>query len=188
MSTPRALYLHALDGFDDVVTSVQEDQWDRTSRCPSWTVRELTGHVIDGQRQVTAMLTGERGATPLSDPAGLGRLAGGDPVASWQQAREQTTAALSRVDDGAVLTTPLGDTPLPQLLATAVVEPLLHAWDLSASIGRRCDLDPEAVRVTLAGVAALGDQLAATGMYAAARPMHEGMTAQDQLLALTGRG
>jgi uncharacterized protein (TIGR03086 family) len=143
--------------------------------------------VIDGQRQVRAMLAGEGGVPPESDPAGLGRLAGRDPVASWRRVREQTATALSRVDDGAVLRTPLGDTPLPRLLATAVIEPLLHAWDLSASIGGACQLDPEAVRVTLAGVAALGDRLAATGMYAPAQPTRDGMSAQDQLLALTGR-
>ena len=188
MSTPRERYLRALRGLDDVIAAVHDDQWDSRSTCPPWTVRQLTGHVVDAQRQVTSMLSGDGGIQPESSPEVLARLAGEDPAATWRRAHQQTVTALARVDDDAVLLTPLGDAPVSQLLATAVIEPLLHAWDLATSVGGTADLEPETVEATLAGVEALGDRLAATGMYAPARPTVDGMTAAERLLALTGRG
>lgn len=163
-------------------------QWDRPTPCPPWTVRQLTGHVIDGQRQVIAMLSAEGRPAPERSPAELARLAGADPAATWPHVRDVAITALIRVDDAAVVPTPLGDTPVSQLLETAVIEPLLHTWDLATAAGGTADLDAETVEATLAGVEALGDRLAATGMYAPARPVRNDMCAQGRLLALTGRG
>ena len=181
MSTARDRYLRALDRVDDVVAGVRPAQWGLATPCPDWDVRELVGHLADGQAQVAAMLRG----TPAR-PGTAGR-AGPDPTAAWRRTRQDVVAALAAVADDAVLHTPLGETPLPVLLDTAVVEPLLHGWDLATAVGSTPDLDPETVEVTLTGVRALGDRLAGTGMYAAALPVSDGMTAREQLLALTGR-
>ena len=188
MSTPRERYLLALSGLDDVIAAIRNDQWDLPSTCPPWTIRQLTGHVVDAQRQVTSMLSGDGGIAAETGADGLARLAGDDPAATWRRAHQETVTALTRVDDDDVRATPLGDAPVFQLLATAVIEPLLHAWDLATSVGATADLEPETVEATLAGVEALGDRLAATGMYAPARPTVDGMTPAERLLALTGRG
>ncbi|MEX5719469.1 TIGR03086 family metal-binding protein [Geodermatophilus maliterrae] len=181
MSTARDRYLRALDRVDDVVAGIRPAQWGLATPCPDWDVRELLGHLADGQAQVTAML---RGAPPRPGTAGP---ADPDPAAAWRRARQEVAAALAAVTDDAVLRTPLGELPLPALLDTAVIEPLLHGWDLATAVGGATDLDPETAEVTLRGVRALGEQLAQTGMYAAALPTDEGSTAQERLLALTGR-
>lgn len=68
-----------------------------------------------------------------------------------------------------------------------VIEPLVHAWDLAIATGQTVWLDSEAVAVTLPAVERLGDQLAATGMYAAGRPLPPMASMQDRLLAALGR-
>jgi uncharacterized protein (TIGR03086 family) len=166
MSTPRQRYLRALHGLDGVIAAIRDDQRDSPTTCPAWTVRHLTGHVIDAQRQVTSMLSRAGGVEPETSAEGLARLAGADPRGAWRRAHQQIVSALARVDDDAVVPTPLGDASVSQLLATAVIEPLLHAWDLATSVGGTADLEPETVEATLDGVEALGDRLSATGMYA----------------------
>jgi uncharacterized protein (TIGR03086 family) len=187
VSTARDRYLRALDRVDGVVADVRPDRWGLPTPCPSWDVRALLGHLVDGQRQVTAMLRGTPPPAPTTGPADLARLAGPDPAATWRQARQEAAAALAAVPDDAIVASPMGELPVAVLLGTAVVEPLLHGWDLATAVGVAADLDPETAEVTLAGVRALGPQLAATGMYAAALPVHDGTTAAEQLLALTGR-
>ncbi len=187
VSTPRERWLRALDRVDGIVAAVRPGQEALPTPCPGWDVRALVGHLVDGQVQVTAMLRGTPPPAPATDPAGLARRAGTDLAATGRQAGRASRAALAAVPDDAVVPTPMGEVPVPVLLGTAVIEPLLHGWDLATALGVATDLDPETAEVTLAGVRALGPQLAGTGMYAAALPLSDGMTAQEQLRALTGR-
>ncbi len=83
--------------------------------------------------------------------------------------------------------TPLGTRTVDEVLAVAVVEPLVHAWDLATAAGQTARLDPETVTATLSAVEALAGQLAATGMYAAALPAPSDSSPQDRLLAALGR-
>ena len=71
--------------------------------------------------------------------------------------------------------------------AIALVEPVVHTWDLATATGRPVDLDPDPVRALLHGVLALGGQLQATGMYAPAVPVADDAPAKDRLLAALGR-
>ena len=187
MSTARDRWLRALDRVDGIVAAVGPGDRPLATPCPAWDVHALVGHLVDGQAQVAAMLRSAPVPAPTTDPGGLARRAGPDPAAAWRRARPESAAALADVDDDAVVPTPMGEVPVPVLLDTAVVEPLLHGWDLATALGVATDLDPETAEVTLAGVRALGPRLAATGMYAAALPLHDGMSAQEQLLAQTGR-
>lgn len=187
MSTARDRWLRALDRVDGIVAAARPGDWPLATPCPAWDVHALVGHLVDGQAQVAAMLRSAPVPIPTTDPGGLARRADPDPAAAWRRARRESAAALADVDDDAVVPTPMGEVPVPVLLDTAVVEPLLHGWDLATALGVATDLDPETAEVTLAGVRALGPRLAATGMYAAALPLHDGMSAQEQLLALTGR-
>jgi uncharacterized protein (TIGR03086 family) len=191
VSTARERYRRALDRVDDVVAGIRPAQWEIATPCSAWDVRDLVKHLADGQVQVTAMLRGAPAGPATASPAEPDPAepdpAAADPAAAWRRARREVVAALAAVPDDAVLRTPLGELPLPALLDTAVIEPLLHGWDLATAVGGATDLDPETTEVTLRGVRALGEQLAQTGMYAAALPTDEGSTAQERLLALTGR-
>lgn len=187
MTSPLELYLRALDGVTAVVDHVPTAGWDAPSPCSDWSARQLLGHVIDGQRQVVGMLTGQA-RPPVTDPTELGRLAGPDPRAAWQDYRDAVLAVLSGIDPGAAVTTPGGPSTASAVLSMVVIEPLVHAWDLAIATGQPGTLDPDVVAAILPGVLAMHGGLAATGMYRRATPVPADATPQDWLLAALGRG
>ncbi|WP_448609576.1 hypothetical protein [Geodermatophilus sp. URMC 60] len=87
----------------------------------------------------------------------------------------------------AVGPTPLGPRTLGGLLGIALVEPVVHTWDLATATGQPADLDPDAVRALLPGVLALGAQLQAGGRYGPPVPVPDDAPAQDRQLAALGR-
>jgi uncharacterized protein (TIGR03086 family) len=124
---------------------------------------------------------------PVDDAGELARIAGPDPVSSWRAARREVVAAIDAAADDAIVPTPMGEQTVEALLGTAIVEPLVHSWDLAMAAGMSIELDADAVRWVLATLEHLGDTLAATGMYAPALPIVDGMRDQDRMLAHTGR-
>ncbi|HYH13014.1 MAG TPA: TIGR03086 family metal-binding protein [Thermomicrobiales bacterium] len=187
MTTKLERYVRALQGLDVVVQQVRDEDLDSVTPCPPWTVRHLLGHIIDGQRQVLAMLRGPGPRPPAQELAELARAAGTAPLVTWRDEQAQTLDTLSYVDLAETVATPGGTMRIDDLLGTATIEPLLHAWDLASAIGVPVELDADAVQATLDQVQTLGDQLAATGMFAPARPWTTSMTPLEHLLALTGR-
>lgn len=187
MSSALDLYLRALQRVTEVVNRAPDERWDARSPCPDWSARQLLGHVIDAQHQVVAMLTGQGPRPPVSDLDELAGLAGDDPTRTWRRVQLDTTAMLASVDVAATVSTPMGARAAADVLAVALIEPLVHAWDLAEVTCQRLTLDPEAVHATLPAVQALGRQLANTGMYRPAMPAPPDATAQDQLLAALGR-
>jgi uncharacterized protein (TIGR03086 family) len=187
MTTNLDRYVSALQGLDGVVQQVHDEHLDSVTPCPPWTVRHLLGHVIDGQRQVLAMLRGHGPRRPQQGLVELARAAGTAPTVLWGHEHAQTLDTLSRVDLEGIVATPGNTMRIDDLLSTATIEPLLHAWDLATAIGTPVELDADAVHATLGLVRELGDQLAATGMFAPARPWTDSMTPLEQLLAFTGR-
>lgn len=187
MTGELARYVRALEGLGGVVQQVRDEDLDRATPCPPWAVRHLLGHIIDGQRQVLAMLCEQTPRPPAQGQVALARAAGAAPAAAWEQEQAQTLETLSHIDLVSVVSTPGGQMRAGDLLRTATIEPLLHAWDLATAIGTAVELDAHAVQATLDQVRKLGDQLAATGMFAPAKPWNRGMTPLEQLLALTGR-
>jgi uncharacterized protein (TIGR03086 family) len=187
MSSPLELYLRALDGFTAVVERAPADGWDTRSPCPEWTARQLVGHVIDAGRQVTAMLSRQGLKPPVTDVTDLDLLAGSDPAVNWRRSRQDTVAALANVDLDVAVTTTLDIHTVGDVLATVVIEPLVHAWDLAVVSGQQVQLDAEAAQVTLPAVNVLGGRLAVTGMYQPPIPVLPTASPQDQLLAALGR-
>ncbi len=186
MTSPLDLYLRALDGFTTVVEHVPTGAWDTPPAGPDWSARQLLGHVIDGQQQVVGMLTG-RARPPVTDVAALALLAGPDPVQRWHSCRADTSAVLAGIDPGTAVTTPAGPSTASAVLGIAVIEPLVHAWDLATATGQQVGLDQDVVEALLPGVVGAGDQLAATGMYRPAVPVASDAVAQERLLGALGR-
>lgn len=187
MTAALELYLRALDRVSAVVDAVPTDRWDAPTPCPDWSARQLLGHLIDGQRQVLAMVTGDGPRPPVTDPRALGTLTGADPTAAWQRARQDSATALADITPAAKVATPLGTQTVEQVLGIALVEPVVHTWDLATATAQTATLDAEAVQALLPGVLALGGRLQATGMYRPPVTVPEDASAHDRLLAALGR-
>ena len=83
--------------------------------------------------------------------------------------------------------TPRGAFPVERVLAMALVEPVIHGWDLAVATGHPWHLDDDSVRILLTGVEQMGGRLAATGMYAPALPVPATADPAQRLLAALGR-
>lgn len=177
-------YLRVLTNVSDVVDRVPADSWSNPSPCQGWTGLHVLGHIIDGQRQTAALLSGQGPREPLSNPA---EAVTGSPAAAWAAAFQHMQELLTGTDPNRRVASPHGEVTAEWVLATAVIEPLVHAWDLAQAAGIETSLDDEAVDVCLTVIAPMAEQFAATGMYAPAltAPVHA--TPQQQLLALLGR-
>ncbi len=187
MRDAREQYLSAWQVFVALAESAPPALWDAPTPCADWTVQSLVGHVVDGARQVQAMLTGENPPVPLTQPEDLDRLAGTDPGAVAQQAADSVESALSGLPAGSLVRTPGGELPLQQVLAMALIEPVIHGWDLAVATAQPVTFDEDTVAALLAGVQQLGDQLAATGMYAPARFVADQAPLLERLMAALGR-
>jgi len=187
VTDPGTQYLVAWCRFAELAQRVPDQAWHAPTPCTGWTARQLLGHVIDGGRQINAMLTGGPPLVPVTAPVHLDQCAGTDPGAAAQAAADSIATLAALFDADLVVHTPRGKVPMPQLLAVAVIEPVVHAWDLATATGQRVVLDERTVEALLMGVEQLGDQLAATGMYSTAVPVPADAPPLPRLLAALGR-
>ena len=138
------LYAQAQDEFEKVLTEVPAAGWSTPSMCRDWTVRDVAGHVIWGQRQLHAWATGDPDPAPDGAPGAPhpAVMAGDDPLSTWRAVRTVPTAAqLSRT----VTITGLGEIPVAGLLSLLVTDLTAHTWDIGHALGLRVDLPPELV-------------------------------------------
>jgi uncharacterized protein (TIGR03086 family) len=143
------LYRRAQDGFDAALADVRPDQWDARSRCTEWTVRDVAGHVIWGQRQLRAWVTGEdftdqTGAPGAPHPSAL---AGEDPLATWRAARTASVATLTEQ----TLARPtaiagFGVVPISAIVTLLITDHVVHTWDIGHALATDVRLDPTLVR------------------------------------------
>ncbi|MGW1776755.1 TIGR03086 family metal-binding protein [Streptomyces sp. NPDC002104] len=183
-TSTSARYRRALAGVGDVVSRIPDDRWNSPSPCGGWTTLHVLGHLIDGQHQIAALITGQGPREPLKDPAeAIDR----DPGAAWEATARRMDGLLAAVDPAAVVPSHHGDVPVEAILASAVIEPLVHAWDLARAADLSVRLDEEAVATCLAVIVPMAEQFAATGMYAPVLAVGPGASPQQRLLALLGR-
>lgn len=148
---------------------------DAATPCDEWNVRALLDHMLDTQLYFAGSARGEDVSPPGSDPP---RRVGADPAADLARAQESTRDAFSR--PGVIEKT-------GPSLGIAFADQLLHGWDLAKATGQ------DATMPTGLADAAYGmihgrftdDQRA--GVFKPEVPVGPDASAQDRLLAYTGR-
>jgi uncharacterized protein (TIGR03086 family) len=146
-------YRRAQDIFDEVIAAVPDEMWERPSACAEWTVRDVAGHVIWGQRQLLAWATGaeygDRSGSPGSPhPAPL---AATDPVGTWRTARAEAFAKLDAETLARTSEIPgLGEIPIAAVVTLLTADQLTHAWDIAHGCGIELRLDPGLIPGTFA--------------------------------------
>ena len=181
-------YMRAQETFDAVVAAVPADGWDRPSVCTEWTVRDVAGHVVWGQRQLRAWATGAEfsdrtGAPGAAHPAVQ---TGDDPVADWRTARAEALAAL---DDKALSRTTeipgLGTIPIAGVLTILTADQFVHAWDIAHGLGD--DLNIDAVVIPELFAWARKNVLRRPGFFGPELTPPAAADDQTRLLAFLGR-
>jgi len=162
--------------WSEVSAQVADDQWEHSTPCTEWTVRQLVDHVLAWQAEG-------------------GRLLGADisPGDGWDRIRPAYDALLS---DPARLTgnvAEFGGIPRHELAGFLIGDLLIHSWDLARSVGADETLPPDAVEATTTGLHHVpttllrGTNPLGQKMMGAAVEVPDDARAQDKMLAFTGR-
>lgn len=173
----------------ELVDSVEPGQWNASTPCPAWTVRDLVGHLVLGHHLFTGLLRGEATTAPGSlDPAS-GDVLGDAPVAAYRAAGDGLLTAFRQ--PGAmerIVRAPAGDVPGVVAVHLRVVEELVHGWDLARATGRTVRFPDEIVEPALGFTrSALADLPTDRSPFAPPQPVPEHARPLDRLAALLGR-
>jgi uncharacterized protein (TIGR03086 family) len=148
---------------------------DATTPCEKWDVHTLLNHMLDTQKYFVGSARGEQVSPPSPNPP---ELLGEDPVADFRRAREEALQTFSK--DGVI------DATGPSL-GIAFSDQLLHGWDLARATGQDATMPeglPEAAFGMIHGKFTEDQR---KGVFKAEIPLGPSTSAQDKLLAYTGR-
>jgi uncharacterized protein (TIGR03086 family) len=146
-------YCRAQDEFDAVLAGVPPGAWDRPSACSAWTVRDVAGHVVWGQRQLRCWATGRDYTGPAGGPGAPhpGELVGVDPLGAWRAARAEAARTLTDEALARTITLPvMGAQPLSAIVTLLVTDHLAHAWDIAHALALPLRLPLDLVAGSLA--------------------------------------
>lgn len=186
MATPSELFDRAVDGFDQRVQLIRDDQWDAPTPCTEWTVRDLVNHLVVEQLWVPETMAGKT-MEEVGDRFD-GDQVGGDPAGAWEAAVAASRAAFA--EPGALERTihlSRGPSPATQYCAEMTMDATIHTWDLARAIEADENLDMDLVELSLALLEPIKDSLAASGMFGPPVPVGPDADPQTQLLAIVGR-
>ncbi|MGK4592666.1 TIGR03086 family metal-binding protein [Amycolatopsis sp. w19] len=165
------------------IAGIGADDWDRSTPCAEWTVRDIVKHLIEGHDSRTAQATGH----PMkSRPSADDDLAGSYEASSAEFLAAFDGEALEKTFDFGSF----GPLPGKNALAVLFVDTLTHDWDLNTALGREHRWDDELAEAALKVASRYPDVTAVRGPggafdHAVEAPPDAGPGAR--LIALLGR-
>jgi uncharacterized protein (TIGR03086 family) len=151
------------------------DQLDADTPCDQWDVRTLMNHMLQTQQYFAGSARGEQGSPPMGDPPDL---MGDDPVAAFQHARSDTLQAFGA--DGVIAKT-------GPLLGIAFSDQLLHGWDLAKATGQDTSMPPGLAEAAYQTIHGCFTDEQRQGVFKPEVDVSPTASAEDRLLAYTGR-
>jgi uncharacterized protein (TIGR03086 family) len=180
------------------VRAVRGHDLDRPTPCSRWDLRHLLNHTLGAQDLVVDAVAGRPVDSGYADPGALGQALaeadriGTDPVAAYDALVKRAMAVWRTPDilDG-TCQMPFGPTPVPVAARIALIDIVVHGWDISRATGEAADIPPELAEPVLAFArdmvagpmrgTAFADEVAIDGSTGAP------VTASDRLVAFLGR-
>jgi len=148
---------------------------DASTPCDEWDVRGLMNHMLDTQHYFVGSARGDDVSPPSPHPP---EVVGDDPVADFERARAETLSTFG--EEGVIEKT-------GPALGIAFSDQLLHGWDLAKATGQDARMPeglPEAAYEMIHG--RFTDEQR-TGIFKPEVAVAPNASAQDKLLAYTGR-
>ena len=171
MNGPGDIWNLAAQKWSDTIAQVGDDDCDKPTTCDDWTVRDLVDHAMHWQGMGGSVLG-----------------AGTAPGQDWSEVQPAMAAALQDPANLEGTVEQFGDMPKQGLAGLVIADLLLHSWDLARSIGADETLPAEAAESTLMGLQRMPDpMLRGENMFGPAIEVADDASAQDKLLAFTGR-
>ena len=148
---------------------------DFATPCDEWDVRELLNHMLETQQFFVGTARGEDVSPPSPKPS---ELLGDDPVADFEHARSETLTVFG--EDGVIART-------GPSLGIAFADQLLHGWDLAKATGQDATMPDGLAEAAYKVVHGRFTDEERKGVFGPQVATSKGASAQDRLLAYTGR-
>jgi uncharacterized protein (TIGR03086 family) len=163
------------------------DQWDLSTPCDHWSVREVVEHVVRGNHMAVLLLHGtsrEDTLAAMAEPVPEDLPGAFDDSADRQQAAFDEPGSVERLCHH-----PVGDIPGSQLLGFRTGDLALHAWDLARAIGADDTLDPDVVTAMWSAMSPMASFIGETGFFGAgpSGTVPDDAPLQQRVLDLSGR-
>ena len=170
---PAAIWRQAADCFEAKLGEVGADQWDSPTGCGEWSVRELVDHTLFWQANLGTVLGAETSAED-----------------GWEAVKSAVSAALEDPSalEGSIEGGPMNGMPRHQAMGLATTDVLVHSWDLARAIGADDTLPADAVEAVHLGLTRMPEKLLRSpNLFGPAVEVPDGASAQDKMIAFTGR-
>lgn len=143
----------------ELVRSVQPDQLQLPTPCTTWDVRALLNHLCVVAQFCARVARGER-----TDPEYETDFLGDDPARAYQRWRDEMLEACSDPDlPSRSVFMVENEMPGAVVLALALMDTVVHRWDLARALGAEPRIDPEIASFVLEQVRPwVGDELRAS--------------------------
>lgn len=167
------IWKSAAEAFDQRYQAIGE-QWETSSTCEGWNVRELVDHAVGTQAQFTCGVVGAEVAEG----------------AAWPDVYSAINTALETegVLDGMTNHPAMGEVPKGMLFGIATTDLLIHAWDVARSVGADETLPAAAVSACYSGLQKMPEEMMRSGgRFGQAQAAADDADEQTQMLAFSGR-
>ncbi len=151
------------------------DDLDAPTPCDEWDVRTLLNHMLETQRYFLSAARGVKAEPPGAEPP---ELLGPDPQADFAGGRLRTIETFSQ--PGVIEKT-------GPSLSIALSDQLLHGWDLATATGQDATMPPDLAAQAFDAVHGSFTEEQRKGVFKPEIEVGDDATAQDKLLAYTGR-
>jgi len=143
--------------------------------CDQWDVRNLLNHMLDTQHYFVRAARGEDVSPPSPNPP---EILGEDPVADFDRARAETLSTFA--EPGVIEKT-------GPSLGIAFTDQLLHGWDLAKATAQDATMPEGLAAAAFEMIHGRFTDEQRRGVFKAEVPVAADASAQDKLLAYTGR-
>jgi uncharacterized protein (TIGR03086 family) len=188
MSESAARFQKVAAGFTARVEAVPAGAWERPAPCAGWVARDVVRHLVDwlsGPGFLLGTWGVETGPVPPVDT---------DPAGAWAVVRDaiqrslEDPAVAGRVEDCG----PPGRLSFEAAVdMTCTPDVLIHTWDLARATGLDERLDPDEVRLQVAGIEAMPPEVEQamrdSGHFGPRVASADDADEQTRLLAFMGR-
>lgn len=186
MAAVNELHGQAIDATRDVVVGISDDQWDQSTPCEEWNVRELVNHIVSGHLWASELAAGktiEEVGDRFDDD-----VVGDDPLGAYERAGKLTADVFNAPGAlDAPCAVSYGPVPGEIYCGHRFIDTLIHGWDLAKATGQPTDLDPELVQGAIEVVEPQKALLQESGMFAGDVDAPADADPQAMLLSWLGR-
>jgi uncharacterized protein (TIGR03086 family) len=162
-------------------------RWQWETGCAGWTVGDLVTHVIGATTMYAALLDGETATEAISKLAAVTTT----PANAESDFDHAARAVQMRLSDPIVVTGtahhPAGDVTGDELAGYAMVEWVLHGWDLARAVGHDTVIDAALAHAIYEEILPEVERLRLQGAFGPAIPVPADAQIADRLVALLGR-